>query len=79
MNLQFLGEGPVAERYLMRGSIDAGKAVVLGIRGSRVISAWLFNAGGERRWLLRLIDARVEHADERWRDERTPLRDLLPG
>lgn len=78
LNLQFLGEGPVAERYLTRGSIEAGKAVVLGMRGSRVISAWLFDAGGERRWLMRLIDAQAEHDDARWCDLQTPLRSLLP-
>ena len=76
VNIQIAGMAEPGAQTVWRGDPATGKAIAFSLAGARLVCATAFNAGGEIRFVRKLIEARVPVDAGALADSGTRLKDL---
>ncbi|WP_159773708.1 NAD(P)/FAD-dependent oxidoreductase [Streptomyces sp. HM190] len=75
--LEAIGTMAQAERTVLRGAVDSGAFLALGLRGERVVAAAAIDRTRDIKTVRRIIDRRVTVDPSALADESTDLRSML--
>lgn len=78
-NIQIFGSMHGVDRFVCRGSPDSARPSCFGLRGDRLVAAWIVDAARDRRAVRQLIDCRAVIDVERLADPAVPVAAVAAG